>query len=222
MSQTREQYVRAHNAWVIARKNYKNTLNHLALEMQVMHSSNREREFDNRLTLAYDTYKPSAERYLRALKAYVRERPELTGRLMYDYLQEASMAQTHNRTDVSDQFLKSVEKMVVENVKVAHKDWVKNGNKDTMSAVFVAITDAQAFNVDNDSDVVKIHEEVWEHYEQGKLKRDPKIIQVKPTEKVPNTSGSSRVKPVPKAPKSKKGLGQIPTVYETIPWPPGR
>jgi hypothetical protein len=188
MSQTEQQYLRARDAWVAARKNYKRALNTIGEQQRrVGQVGPGERGLDWHFNYAYSLYKPAAQRYLNALKAYTRERPELTGRLMYDYLQEAAVAQWSNRNDVSDQHLRSVEKLAVESVKVAHADWVKNGNKDTMAAVFTSIADAQLMNVDRDPEVRKIAQEVFGLFQQGKVKRDPKAVPVMPTPKIPRT-----------------------------------
>ncbi len=186
MSQTEQQYLRAREAWVTARKNYKRALNNLGMQQhRTGDVGSGERGFEWHFNYAYSIYQPAAKRYLQALKAYTRERPELAGRLMYDHLQEAAIAQWSRRNDVSDQHLKSVEQLAVESVKVAHADWVKNGNKETMAAVFVAIADAQLMNADRNPQVKGIAQEVFYLFQQGKVKRDPKTIQVMPTPKVP-------------------------------------
>jgi hypothetical protein len=187
MSQAEQQYLRAREAWVTARKNYKRALNVLGMQQQRTGDMGPgERGFEWHFNYAYSMYRPVAQRYLQALKAYARERPELTGRLMYDHLHEAALAQWSRRDDVSDRHLKSVEMMAVESVKVAHADWVKNGNKETMAAVFLSIADAQLMNADRNPQVKGIAQEVFDLYQQGKVKRDPGTIQVTPTPKVPS------------------------------------
>ena len=187
MSMTEQQYHRAREQWVTARKNYKRVLSSLAQQMMKSGEMGpNERGFEWHFNYAYSLYQPAARRYLEALKAYTRERPELTGRLMYDYLQEASFAQIHDRTDISNSMMKSAEMMAVESAKVAYADWVRNGNGETMAGVFAAIADAQMLNVDNNPEVKKIAQEVFDHFQQGKVKRDPETIQVKPTPKVPS------------------------------------
>jgi hypothetical protein len=188
MSHAKQQYMRAREVWLTARKTYKRALNNLAEQQRLAsHAAPGERGLEWHFNYAYSLYKPAAERYLKALKAYARERPELTGRLMYDYLQEAALAQWSNRDDVSAQHLRSVERMAVASVKMAHSDWVKNGNKDTMSAVFTSIADAQLMNADHDPEVRKIAQEVFHLFEQGKVKRDPRAVQVTPTPRIPTT-----------------------------------
>ncbi len=192
MSLTEQQYLRAREAWVTARKNYIRALSNLAEnQRRVGQMESDERGFEWHFNYAYSMYKPVAQRYLNALKVYSRERPELTGRLMYDYLAEAAVAQWSNRDDVSAQHLRSVEKLAVESVKVAHADWVKNGNKDTMAAVFTSVADAQLMNVDQDPEVRKIAQEVFNLFCEGKVKRDPKVVPVVPTPKIPRTKRPS-------------------------------
>lgn len=189
MSTTEQQYLRARDAWITARKNFKRNLNNMARQQLTGQAGTGERGFEWHFNYAYNMYRPAAKRYLDALKAYTRERPELTGRLMYDYLQEAAVAQSTNRDDISNQYLKTVEKMAVESVKVAHAEWVRKGNGETMAGVFTAIADAQMLNADRDPEVKEIAEEVFGLYQQGKVKREPGTIQVKPTPKVPSVKG---------------------------------
>lgn len=196
MPQTEQQYLRVRDAWVAARKNFKRALNNLGEhQRRVGQMEPDARGFEWHFNYAYNMYKPAAQRYLNALKAYTRERPELTGRLCYDYGQEAAVAQ-HWNDGVSDQHLKSLEKLAVESVKVAHSDWVKNGNKDTMAGVFTAIADAQLMNVHRNPEVKKSAQEVFHLFHQGKVKRDPKMVPVVPTPKIPRIKKPSRRGPL--------------------------
>ena len=148
------------------------------------------------------------------------EQPKLTGRLMSDFLQEASIAQQHHRTDVSDSLKKSAEKMAVESAKTAHADWSKNGNEETMAAVFVAIADAQMLSVDNNPEVKKIAKEALIHYEQGKVKRDPARQSVKVDDILQtgnDDSSTQSVKPTPKVPPAKRRPGPSLWIHKTIP-----
>lgn len=189
MAQTEQQYLRAREAWVTARRNYVRALNSLAeAQLRVSSAKPGERSFEWHFEYAYSLYRPAAQRYLDALKAYTRERPELTGRLMQDYLDEAVLAQYSNHPDVSARHLASVEKLAVESVKVAHADWVRNGNRDTMAAVFLAIADSQLMGGDQDPEVKRIAQEVFELYQQGKVKRDPGKVRIPPTPKIPKTT----------------------------------
>ena len=206
MSQIEQQYLRAREAWVTARKNYVRALNNLGEQQaRVGEMDSGQRGFEWHFNSAYNMYKPAAQRYLNALKAYTRERPELTGRLMYDYLQEAAVAQWSNRNDVSGQHLRSVEQMAVESVKVAHSDWVKNGNKETMAGVFTSIADAQVVNVDHDPEVKRVAQEVFHLYRQGKVKRDPKVVPVTPKPTVPTAPSIPSIPQMPKTKKPRRG-----------------
>jgi hypothetical protein len=187
MSKTEQQYLRARDEWITARKNYKRNLNNLGAQQQrTGQMGPNERGFEWHLNYAYSLYQSVAKQYLQALKDYTRERPELTGRLMYDYLQEASIAQNASRNDVSDQYLKSVENLAVESARVAYADWIRNGNAETMAAVFVALTDAQLLNAENNPEVRNIAQDVFDHFQQGKMKKDPVSNPVKPTPKIPS------------------------------------
>jgi hypothetical protein len=189
MSQAEQQYLRARDQWITAHKNYKRNLNNLGVQQQrAGQMGANERGFEWHFNYAYSLYQPAAKQYLQALKEYTRERPELTGRLMYDYLQEASIAQNASRNDVSDQYLKSVENMAVESARVAYADWIRNGNAETMAGVFVAISDAQILNVENNPEVINIAQDVFDHFQQGKMKKDPVAKPVNPTPKVPSAN----------------------------------
>lgn len=174
MEHNEQQYHLAWDAWIVARKNYQRALNGLA-DIQGRGGEARpgERGFEWHFNYAYTLYEPVAQRYLNALKVYARQRPELAGRLMYDYLQEASLAQNVGRRDVSNQHIRSVERMAVESAKIAHADWVKNGNKQTMAGVFTALADANMLNVSTDPEMKKIAREVFHLFEQGKFRREP-------------------------------------------------
>jgi DNA replicative helicase MCM subunit Mcm2 (Cdc46/Mcm family) len=186
MSAKEQQYLEAHNAWIKARDKYKSRLNNLARQLASGQMNTDERGFEWHFNYVYNLYHPYAKRYLEALRLYAQEPPELKGRLMQDYLQEASIAQSQNRNEISDSYLHSVEKLAVESAKVAYSDWVRKGNVDTMGAVFVSIADAQMLNADSDPEVKKIALEVFEHFQQGKVKRDPEKIPVKLAPEVPS------------------------------------
>lgn len=220
MSTTEQQYQRVYNEWITARKSYKRTLNNLGKKLKYGLISADNPEFIRQFNNAYNVYQPVAKRYLKALKDYTREQPKLTGRLMFDFMQEASIAQQHHRTDVSDSLIKSAEKMAVESAKTAHADWSKNGNEETMAAVFVTITDAQMLSVDTNPEVKKIAKEVFIHYEKGKVKRDPTIQSVKVVDKLQTGNEDSITPPVkstPKVPPAKRRPGPSLWIEKTIP-----
>lgn len=186
MSQLEQDYLRAREAWVVARRNYKRALNALALEQLKVGDMGPAggRGLQWHFDYAFRLYEPVAARYLRALKAYTHERPELTGRLLQDYMEEAVVAQWNSRAGVADGYLKSVEALALESVKTAHADWVRNGNKQTFAAVMVALVDAQLMNADHYQEVQAIAEEIQELALQGKFRRDPAAMPVR-TPKVP-------------------------------------
>jgi hypothetical protein len=191
MSAAKQEYLNAREAWVNARRNYKRALNSLALEQATVGDmgSAGERGLDFHFNYAYSMYKPAALRYLQALDTYARQvRPELKARLMYDYLQEAALAQMVGQDSVADRHLQSVEQLAVESVKVAHAEWVRTGNKETFAAVFVALSDAQFMNADHDPEVKAIAEEVFDLYERGKVRREPGVVYVRQTPKVPRVT----------------------------------
>ena len=223
MTETEKRYHQARDAWINARNNYKRALNNLARQMMKSEETGQnERGLEWHFNYAYNMYQPVAKRYLEALKAYKRERPELTGRLMYDYLQEVSIAQTHNRTDISNSYMKSIEKMAVDSAKVAYADWVRNGNGETMAGVFTAIADAQMLDVDRNPEVKKIAQEVFDHYQQGKVKRDPNLHSANRVSKSKSTNQATRpqsVKPTPKVPSAKRRRpGPSLWIHKTIPY----
>lgn len=187
MSKTEQQYLRVRDEWITAHRNYKRNLNSLGIQQQrTGQVGPNERGFEWHFNYIYSQYQSVAKRYLQALEAYSQERPELKGRLMYDYLREASIAQNANRNDVSDHYLQSVDNMAVESARVAYADWIRNGNAETMAGVFVAITDAQLLNVENNPEIRNITQDVFDHFQQGKMKKDPVSNPVKPTPKVPS------------------------------------
>jgi len=167
MSQSQKTlYNKAFEDWKNARKELKYTLDFIAGKMMM-----KEGNYEAELESAYERYKPTAEKYLRALEAYISRTSQSEIKyLIKQHLNEAAKAQQFGRDDVSDKLVKQSKVLVVEIVKLAYQNWFRNGTKDTMAAFFSAYGDTQALGV-VDEDVEKKYREVWDVYSQGKWAR---------------------------------------------------
>lgn len=217
MSVTEQQYQRAYREWITARQQYKRTINNLMIQLSAGLINAEDPSYKMKLTNAYNLYQPVAKKYLDIVQVYIDERPELAGHLMYEYMEEAALAQSHSQQKISNSYMDKAKAMAVESAKVAYADWSRNGNGKTMAGVFAAIVDAQMLDVDNNPEVSRIADEVFIHFEHGKMRRDPTLLSgssISSSQPGNQTSTSQPGIPTTKGRSGRRRWkGQIPTVH---------
>lgn len=210
--QAERNYRDAWNKWRKARTEYKKQLNRIALHQ--LEANDEHHRWDERFTAAFNDYHKVTSKYLKALKSYTAVRPEMRGRLMYDLLQQAAVAESVGQDRVAGQHHESISEVATENAKIAHKDWVKNQDKEHFAAVLLAIADAQLMAADDDADVIAISEEMCDLLEKGKVKRD--------MQPAPAVNNAPKIPSVNKpGPVKKPGRRESPLMlHRTLPWGP--
>jgi hypothetical protein len=203
----RHSYLIARDEWLRARDEFKKRLGQIALQQTTVTKSYQD--WQTEIENAFHAYQKVADKYLDALESYAVARPEMRGRFAYDLAQAAGSAQLVGADEVAHRHMNTLGEVVVENARIAHKDWVENQDKEHFASVLLAVQDAEVMGVDGHPGVTAISDEIFDLLEQGKVRRD-----IKP---VPALRNAPKV---PSKKKRRRPMRSIPSVSTTIPWPP--